>query len=287
MRSFNRKLLITVLIAAALSMIQIQRANAQLTDASGLPISTDGFAGPLQNRFNIRSQIPNRWLNIAKFFGVEQGTIDQLLDSAIASLGIPDLAQLTANITQGNQDQAPPTQLAAALENRSNEPSFSIRSELSRTSEWNASRGTAYGSALSEQAQIRGQQKRDGVSQAVQSNRFLADESQSLDVTQQILQNVSAQLGQQAEVDAALFDEAEQSRIDRAHDLLLQSQIAESTLGRNVSDRRTEKATARSVTQGIAWLNLPGSKSLTAETISQRRSRAESNPPALSSTLGE
>lgn len=106
-------------------------------------------------------------------------------------------------------------------------------------------------------------------------------------MTQQILQNVSAQLGQQAEVDAALFDEAEQSRIDRAHDLLLQSQIAELTLGRNVSDRRTEKATARSVTQGIAWLNLPGSKSLTAETTPQRRSRAASNPPALSSTLGE
>ena len=126
MRPFNQKLLIPILIATVFSVPQIQRANAQLTDASGLPISTDGFAGPLQNRFKISSEIPSRWLNIAKFFGVEQGAIDQLLDSAVptelrgalnASLGIPDLAQLTANITQGNQDQAPPTQLAAALEN--------------------------------------------------------------------------------------------------------------------------------------------------------------------------
>jgi hypothetical protein len=127
---------------------------------------------------------------------------------------------------------------------------------------------------LSEQAQSRGQQKRDGVSQAARSNSSLAEESQGLDVTQQILQNVSAQLGDQAQIDAALFDEAEQSRIDRAHDLLLQSQIAESALGRNVSDRRTEKATARSSARGMTWLNLPGGKTLTStsENSSQRRS---------------
>lgn len=292
MRHLHRKLTLPLLAALAFSVIYTQQATAQLTDANGVPVSTDGFAGPLKNRtpnsFNISDQIPNRWLNIAKLFGVEQGAIDQLLDSALASLGIPDLAQLTASISQGTQDQSPPTQLAAALENRSDQPSFSVRTDLARTSEWDASRGTAYGSVLSEQAQTRGQQKRDEVSQAIRSNRSLAAESQGLDVTQQILQNVSAQLGHQSEVDAALFDEAEQSRIDRAHDLLLQSQIAESALGQNVSDRRTEKATARSSARGMAWLNLPGGKTLTAETTSQRRSRAELNPPsALSSTLGE
>lgn len=286
MRQLKQKWIISLFVMFSLSIVQIQRANAQYTDANGNPISTDGFAGPLQNRFNISSQIPNRWINIANLFGIEQGTIDQLLNSAIASLGIPDLAQLTASITQGNQDQSPPTQLAAALENGTDQPSFSIRSDLSRNSEWDASRGTAYGSVLSDQAQTRGQQKRNAVGQAVRSNSSLATESQGLDVTQQILQNVSAQLGHQAEVDAALFDEAEQSRIDRAHDLLLQSQIAESTLGRNVSGRRTEKATARSVTQGIAWLNLPGGKTLTAENSSSRSSRGNPNPPSvLSSTL--
>ena len=289
MRQFNRKLAISFSIALVLSVIGIPRANAQLTDSNGIPVSTDGFSGSLKNRqlngINISNEIPNRWLNIAKLFGIETGTIDQLLNSAIAALGIPDLAQLTASITQGTQDQAPPTQLAAALENRSNQPSFSIRTDLARNSEWDASRGAAYGSALSKQAQSRGQQKRESVGQAIQLNRSLAKESQGLDVTQQILQNVSAQLGHQAEVDALLFDEAEQSRIDRAHDLLLQSQIAESTLGQTVSDRRAEKSTARSAARGVAWLNLPGGKTLTAETTPQRRSRAESNPPALSSTL--
>lgn len=286
MRYFTQKLAISFSIAFALSFVYISRANAQFTDANGLPISTDGFAGSLQNRFTISTQIPNRWLNVAKLFGIEEGAVDQLLNSAIASLGIPDLTQLTASISQGKQDQSAPSQLAAALENGTDQLSFSIRSDLSRNSEWDASRGTAYGSVLSDQTQARGQQKRDAVGQAVRSNSSLATESQGLDVTQQILQNVSAQLGHQAEVDAALFDEAEQSRIDRAHDLLLQSQIAESMLGRNVSDRRTEKATARSVTQGIAWLNLPGGKTLTAENSSSRNSRQYSEAPsALSSTL--
>lgn len=288
MRHFTQKLAISFSLIFALNFVYTSRANAQFTDANGLPVSTDGFAGSLKNHNNFSNVIPDRWLNIAKLFGIEQGAIDQWLNSAIASLGIPDLAQVTASITQGNQDQSAPSQLAAALENGSTQTSFSIRSDLSRNSEWDASRGTAYGSVLSKQAQTRGQQKRDAVGQAVRSNSSLAQESQGLDVTQQILQNVSAQLGHQGEVNAALFDEAEQSRIDRAHDLLLQSQITETTLGRNVGDRRTEKATARSVARGMTWLNLPGGKTLTAETSPQRSSKTEQNAPsALSSTLGE
>jgi len=103
------------------------------------------------------------------------------------------------------------------------------------------------------------------------------------------LQNVSLQMGKQAEIEAAQFGEAQQARIDRAQDLLLQSQIAESITGRNVADRRNERTTARSAARGMTWLNLPGGKTLAGDraTRSSRTVPSSNTPSALSSALGE
>jgi len=102
------------------------------------------------------------------------------------------------------------------------------------------------------------------------------------------LQNVSLQMGKQAEIEAAQFGEAQQARIDRAQDLLLQSQMAESITGRNVADRRNERTTARSAARGMTWLNLPGGKTLAGDRATSSQTVPASNTPsALSSALGE
>lgn len=292
-------------IAASLDLIQPQQALAQYTDSTGLPVSTGGFAGPTQNstlnQVNVAGkpdeifdtvrevlENPNRWLNIANIFGFDNGAINQLLQSTLAGLGIPDSSQLTAAIFQGSGDNTAPSKLAASLENRADKPSFSVKADLAQSSERDASRGTAYGSVLSQQAQARGKQNLTAVGNAASTSGSLAQESQGLDVTQQILQNVSLQMGKQAEIEAVQFGEAQQARIDRAQDLLLQSQIAESITGRNVADRRNERTTARSAARGMTWLNLPGGKTLAGDRATSNRTVPASNTPsALSSALGE
>lgn len=292
-------------IAASLDLIQPQQASAQYTDSTGLPVSTGGFAGPTQSGalnqvnvagepgeiFNTAREVlenPNRWSNIANIFGFDNGAINQLLQSTLAGLGIPDLSQLTAAIFQGSGDNMAPSKLAASLENRTDKPSFSVKADLAQSSERDASRGTAYGSVLSQQAQARGKQNLTAVGNAASTSDSLAQESQGLDVTQQILQNVSLQMGKQAEIEAAQFGEAQQARIDRAQDLLLQSQMAESITGRNVADRRNERTTARSAARGMTWLNLPGGKTLAGDRATSSQTVPASNTPsALSSALGE
>jgi hypothetical protein len=294
-------------IAPSLNLIHPQPASAQYIDSTGLPVNTGGFAGPTQsimlNQVTVAGEPgelistateilgnPSRWLNIASIFGFDNGAINQLLQSTLAGLGIPDSSQLTAAIFQGRGDKTAPAQLATSLETRADKPSFSIKADLAQSSERDVSRGTAYGSGLSQQAQAQGQQNLTAVGSAAKTSNSLAEESQGLDVTQQILQNVSLQLGKQAEIEAAQFGEAQQSRIDRAQDLLLQSQIAESITGRNVADRRNEQTTARSAARGMTWLNLPGGKTLDGDgaTRPNNRSALPSNTPsALSSALGE
>lgn len=293
-------------IALFLDLLHPQQAVAQYTNSTGQPLSTGGFAGPLRgstpNQVNVTEQPteiintargilenPSRWLNIANLFGFNNGAINQLLQSTLTGLGIPDLSQLSAAIFRGSGDNTAPFKLAAALENRTDKPSFGIKADLAHSSERDASRGTAYGSVLSQQAQAQGKQNLTVVGNAASTSDSLAQESQGLDVTQQILQNVSLQMGKQAEIEAAQFGEAQQARIDRAQDLLLQSQMAESITGRNVADRRNERTTARSAARGMTWLNLPGGKTLAGDraTSSSRTVPSSNTPSALSSALGE
>jgi hypothetical protein len=310
MRSSKLTLFITsslsvLAIAASFDLMQPQRVFAQYTDSSGLPVSTGSFIGSTQsgtlNQVNIAGkpgqmintargmlENPNRWQNIASMFGLDSGTINQLLQSTLAGLGIPDLSQLTAGIFQGRTDNTAPSKFAASLENRSDKPSFSVKTDLAQSSERDASRGIAYGSVLSQQAQTQGKQNLATVGNAANTSNSLGQESQGLDVTQQIMQNLSAQMGKQAEIEAAQFGEAQQARIDRAQDLLLQSQISESITGRNVADRRNERTTARSAARSMTWLNLPGGKTLaTGKTANRTNGATSSTPSALSSALGE
>lgn len=311
MHSSKFKLFVTssfsvLTIATSLELMQPQQAAAQYNNTTRAPVTIGGFAGPDQNvTFNqvntagtgevintARGVLENSspWLNIANLFGFDSGAISQLLQSTLAGLGIPDLAQLTATIFQGGGDNTAPSKLAASLENRTAQPSFSIKADLAQSSERDAGRGTAYGSVLSQQAQARGKQTLATVGNAASQSNALAQEAQGLDVTQQILQNVSLQMGQQAQIEAAQFGEAQQARIDRAQDLLLQSQMAESITGRNVADRRNETTTARSAARGMTWLNLPGGKTSAGDRATNRNGRAtpaSSTPSALSAALGE
>lgn len=328
-RSFIWKLLLISPIAVG--VITLERPDpawAQYTDATGLPVSTGGFAGPISPERplngvnspaasvpdtvkqgvqtvtsvldsvglgNISSEIRSvfarvsGWFNLGAIFGSE-GAIAQVLQDNLSALEIPDTSKTAATIFQdGNVGES--STLATRLESKTSQPSFGVKADLNHSSDRDVARGIAYSSAMGEVAQTGGAQRLQSVSNAAAVNTQLGQESQTLDVTQQIMQNLSGQMAQDAQIQVALYGEAHQARIDRANGLILQTQMAELLNGNNASERRAEIAANRAAGRGAAFLNLPGGKVLDGSSTSSIsgaiRAAQDVVPANLQRALGE
>jgi hypothetical protein len=328
--SIWKLLLVSPIAAGALWLDSGNPALAQYTDATGLPVNTGGFAGPINpdrplNQVTITtpSTVPNDiqqtvqtitsvldgvgldnvsseirsvlaqlsgWFNLGAIFGSD-GAIAQVLQGNLSALAIPDTSKTAATIFQdGNLGES--STLANRLEIKTQQPSFSVKADLNHSSDRDAARGIAYSSAISEAAQTQGAQRLQSVNTAATVNTQLGQESQTLDVTQQIMQNLSGQMAQDAQIQASLYGEAYQARIDRANGLILQTQMAELLNGKNASERRAEIAANRGAGRGAAFLNLPGGKVLDGSSAPSRsgviRAAQEAVAPAnLQRALGE
>jgi len=298
--SIWKLLLVSPIAAGAIWLTSGNPALAQYTDSTGLPVNTGGFAGPINGGQlpnsvinptpltvptdiqqsiqtttsvldgvglgNVSSEIRSvlaqlsGWFNLGAIFGSD-GAIAQVLQGNLSGLGIPDTSKTAATIFQDGNVGVSST-LANRLEIKTQQPSFGVKADLNHSSDRDAARGIAYSSAISESAQTQGAQRLQSVSNAATVNTQLGQESQTLDVTQQIMQNLSGQMAQDAQIQASLYGEAYQARIDRANGLILQTQMAELLNGKNASERRAEIAANRGAGRGAAFLNLPGGKVL-------------------------
>lgn len=90
----------------------------------------------------------------------------------------------------------------------------------------------------------------------------LGEESQSLDVTQQILQNLSQQTALNGQINERIFQEAQQARIDRALNNTLITQTAKELAAINTADRRKSIAAGNAMSQQAGLLMMPGGVTL-------------------------
>lgn len=190
-------------------------------------------------------------------------SLSQIFQTAMGSFKVPDLGQLMSSIMNGSTSQNEGTQTAEAVENRiRGKGSFSIRTDSTNESFRATSLGAIDQSTLGKPAQDRAVRTQQATQTATEEITSLGNESQNLDVTQHILQNISRQQALAGQVDKVLVDEAQQARADRAIANTLSAQIAEEVAGNNISARRETSAAANGAVQQSGTVTLFGGGSL-------------------------
>jgi hypothetical protein len=190
------------------------------------------------------------------------GTLNELLSSSLGAIKIPDLSQVSHEILNAPTSRYEGTQLSDQLENKlgssDSQGSTAIMSELDSQAQRNAAIGIADGSTLSEEAQAQSRLVLQATEQDTTQNVQLAEESQNLDVSQHILQNLSQQTALNAQVNARVLQEAQQARTDRAINNVLLSQAAQEISAINTSDRRGSITSGNQASSQAGMLMLPG-----------------------------
>lgn len=231
---------------------QTQRVNT--------PPASGSFFTPIEN---VAKQVNEFISDIGGFVQNELfGTLNQVLSSSLGAIKIPDLSQVSSQIIKAPTSSTAGTQLSDLLENKSSKldgkGSYSIMSELDGQAQRNAAVGIADGSTLSQQAQANSRQILESTKQDTQQNIQLGEESQNLDVTQHILQNLSQQTALNARANERVLQEAQQARTDRAINNVLLSQAAKEISAINTSDRRGSIASGNQASVQAGMLMLPG-----------------------------
>jgi hypothetical protein len=183
------------------------------------------------------------------------GNITQLIQNASGSVEIPDLGQVFSEIMKGSL----PEDAVTANKFENNIPnSYAIRQDIANQSERLGAIEVAQIKTLSKNAQ---QQSLNTLKESANSeleSSQMSDDSQNSDTSQQILQNISKQLKNNATIGNLQLQEASQARQDRALDLTLAAQAAQELNAVNTRDRQSAIATGNiAISQG-SLLVMPG-----------------------------
>ncbi|BAZ33950.1 hypothetical protein NIES4074_64640 (plasmid) [Cylindrospermum sp. NIES-4074] len=190
--------------------------------------------------------------------------LGNLVNSALGAIQIPDLNKVLAGIMNGSVNNDPGAVLSETLENKTNgQSSYGIREDLGKYATRTVATGIA-NQALSQTAQSQMAEVKQATQQDTQESIRLGEESQNLDVTQQILQNLSQQTALTSRVNERMLLEAQQARIDRALSNTLTAQTAKELSAINTADRRKNIAAGNAATQQAGLLIMPGGITLGA-----------------------
>jgi cell division inhibitor SulA len=118
---------------------------------------------------------------------------------------------------------------------------------------------------LGEDAQTLTKEALDNSNRATQESEELGEESQNLDVSQQILQNISGQLSQQAKLDNLLMRQTVLSRQDLAVNGVLAAQTAKQLNELNTTQRQEKIATVNRTLIHGGMLTVPGTALLNSD----------------------
>lgn len=147
--------------------------------------------------------------------------------------------------------------LSTAVESNQ-ENSFAQRKDYGESMQRNGVLASVEDATLSDEAQQKTAEDCEFIVETTQSIYELGEDSQGLDTTQQIMQNISAQLGQQASVESLLSEDTTQIRQSLALSATLQSQIATKLHEQNIIDRRNVISSKNLESSGAGGINMPG-----------------------------
>ncbi|AFZ01213.1 hypothetical protein [Calothrix sp. PCC 6303] len=183
------------------------------------------------------------------------GSITQLIQNASGSVEIPDLGQVFSEIMKGSL----PEDAVTANKFENNIPnSYAIRQDIANQSERLGAIEVAQIKTLSKNAQQQSLNTLEESANSELESSQMSDNSQNSDTSQQILQNISKQLKNNATIGNLQLQEASQARQDRALDLTLTAQAAQELNAVNTRDRQSAIATGNiAISQG-SLLVMPG-----------------------------
>ena len=189
--------------------------------------------------------------NIASFFtDMVSGLIDDFNISNVVNVH-----QIFNEIMSG--DLPPETIIANAIEN--NLPnSYTQRKDYAETLQRKGVLATLEDTTLGQGAQEKTLENCLYVTEATNNIHDLGQESLTLDTSQQILQNISAQMGQKASVDQVMKQEFSRMRQDLALSTVIQSQIAEELHESNITERRASITGKNLEALNAGSLTIPG-----------------------------
>ncbi len=124
---------------------------------------------------------------------------------------------------------------------------------------------TVSSTTLNESAQTNLKQTAVRVQRSVDESVGLGEDSQSRDVTQQILQNLSQQEAISATRQGIIVQQNQQAQVDRAISNMLNAQQAEELAGINAAKRREDIGTTNLTVRQWGLIRLPGNPSDTSE----------------------
>jgi hypothetical protein len=189
--------------------------------------------------------------DIASFF-------TDLISGLVGSFNIAkvvDIHKVFTEIMSGNL----PEEVAVSNAAENNLPnSYAHRKDRAETLQRKAAIATVEDTTLGEQAQQQTLENCLFVNDATNIIFELGEDSQNLDTSQQILQNISGQLGQKGTIDHLMKEELTLIRQDLALSTVLEAQIAEELHQRNLSERRAHIASKNLVILQNGLVTLPG-----------------------------
>ncbi|WP_337884498.1 hypothetical protein [Fischerella thermalis] len=183
------------------------------------------------------------------------GSITKYIQNAIGSQEVPDLDQVVSQIMTGSfpEDAATSTKFENNLAN-----SYAIRQDLANQSERVGAISVAQTKTLSKTAQQKSKVRLEQSANSALESAQMADDSQNSDTSQQILQNISQQLKNNATIAHFQLQEASQARQDRALVLTLGAQTAQELNVANTRERQSMIATGNTTVAQGALLIMPG-----------------------------
>ncbi len=184
--------------------------------------------------------------------------LSQILNSFVNYLDIPDLGSIFGDIIGSSENpHQQGGELAGTLENRPPD-SYSILEDVADKTEQDLAIQIANDTTLSQEAQTNSINLAQAVEANVAENVQLGEESQNLDVSQQILQNLSQQTALNAQTQGIIIQQNQHSQLNQALTNLLNAQQAEELSESNTAQRREKEAAGKASIAQAGLLFLPG-----------------------------
>ena len=186
------------------------------------------------------------------------GDIEKIAQDSFGELGIPDIEVMEQEIDSSDEEDLTPISQALGVLTGGEDSSSALKENLKTSLSANITQAIANESTLGKEAQWKLNQKAQLAAEANDTSKQLSEEAQDTDVTQHIMQGISAQIAEQQKSSTLLLAEAQKARQDRALNNVITSKALKELNGANLAESRQHSTGARSVIIQGGQLSVPG-----------------------------
>lgn len=256
----RKKALITVIGTSSLllsvSINPVRAATEDTPQIQQISQITSSQANSFLSADRVSNEIQGFIKDVRSFVqGDLFGGITQLVQNAVGAVQIPDIGQVVSQIMKGSLPED--ASFATKLENNVSN-SYAIRQDTAQMSERVGALQVAQTQTLSKTAQDKSKATIDYSAASATESEQMARDSQNTDTSQQILQNISNQLKNSADIANLQMLEASQARQDRALQLTLNAQAARELNTANIRERQSAISSGNAATAQSGLLTMPG-----------------------------